>query len=205
VDPVGLPFAHLNLRYNPFGDLDRGALAACAVVDPEPLLRALDEPRTVVQLVGAQGRGKTTHLLVLAARVQGSAFVRAFSDAPIVLPPCRVLLLDEADALWPWRRLRAYRHASSVAIATHRDFSIEIRLAGRVPRTFPVGGIDEDRLHLAIERRIERARRSDGPVPRVGRDSVRALLARHGDDLRALERTLYDGFQSLTEVRDVQV
>lgn len=202
---MSLAYAHANLRYNPFGTLDRDAWIACGVVDLQPIIEVLATPRPVVQLLGDQGRGKTTHLLALAARVQGAVYVRAFSDAPATLPPCDVLLLDEADAWWPWRRVVAYRHARAVVIATHRDLSREITLSGRKPHVFLIRGLDEERLQQALDRRIERARRDAGPVPRIPAASVRALLSRHGDDLRAVERTLYERFQALTEARDVIV
>jgi len=200
-----LPFAHLNLRFNPFGELDPGTRASAALVDTEPLVRHLRAPRRAVQLLGRCGRGKTTHLLALAERIPGARYVRALTDRPLALPPCSVLLLDEADALWWWQRRKALRHASGIALATHRDLSPELRWAGLVPLTVPVGGVEENWLHAVLNRRIECARRGSGPIPRIGRPAVRALIDRHGDDLRAMEIALYERFQALEEGGDVPV
>ena len=201
---TGLSFAHVNLRHNPFGSLDRETWVACAVVDVEALLAAV-RPGVVVQLLGDHGRDKTTHLLALEARLAGATYVRPLTDRDAAWPACAVLLLDEADSLWPWRRFQAFRHAPAVVAATHRDLSPEIRVAGRRPHVVRIGGVNEPRLLVALERRIERARRGQGPVPRVGPEAVRTLVQRHGDDWRAIEDVLYDRFSRLERVGDVEV
>jgi len=63
--PIALPFAHLNLRRNPFGELDLSQRAALAVVDVDRFVRRLAQPGYAVQFTGDRGRGKTTHLLAI--------------------------------------------------------------------------------------------------------------------------------------------
>jgi hypothetical protein len=200
-----LPFAHLNLRWNPFGELDEQTRVKAAVVDTETLVRHLGQPGRAVQLLGRCGRGKTTTLLALTRRVPDALYVRAWADRPLEIRPCGVLLLDEADTLSWWRRYRILRHSRCVALATHRDLTRSLRLAGLVPLTVRVGGVEEDRLHAMLNRRIACARRGAGPIPRIGRGAVRILIDRHGDDLRAMEIALYERFQALQEAGDVAV
>jgi hypothetical protein len=60
-------------------------------------------------------------------------------------------------------------------------------------------GLDVERLRRIVERRISWARRTEGPVPQVPDTTLQALLLRHGDDLRAIEGTLYDAIQCMKE------
>ena len=60
-----LPFIHLNLRFNPFGEIPLKYQPELAVIDAAPLIDHLARPRAVLQLIGEKGRGKTTHLLAI--------------------------------------------------------------------------------------------------------------------------------------------
>jgi fumarate reductase flavoprotein subunit len=62
---MGLPFAHLNLRFNPFGELDLHLRADVAVVDLADWPKRLAAGRFAIQFLADCGRGKTTHLLAL--------------------------------------------------------------------------------------------------------------------------------------------
>ncbi len=200
----GLPFAHLNLRANPFGEQDRDAWAATAVVRVAGLVEALREPGVAVQLVAPCGRGKTTHLLALAQAMPEASYVRADTDGLPHRIPDR-LLLDEADALPFWRRWRALRAARSVAVAVHADHARELSWLGFRVVTHRPGGVDPQRLAAIVNARIEAVRRGSGPVPRVSDAGLQALVVRYGDDLRAVRRHLYERFQHLTEIADVEV
>lgn len=188
-----LPFARLNLRYNPFGELPPEERGALAVVDLDPILADLSDG-VVVELLGPCGHGKTTHLLALHPRLPGSHYTRAVPR--IDARPCDVLLLDEADHAWSLARWAAARKARRVVAATHRP----LRWPGWRVHTRPVAGPDPA---TAIARRIEAARRGPGPVPRVV--SVQGLVRRHGHDMRAMMADLYDRFQHLEEIADVEV
>lgn len=195
---MGLAFAHLNLRQNPFGELTHGARASLAVVDLEPVTGWLDAPRRAVQLLGDHGRGKTTHLLALQRAVPDACYVRAWRDRPLRLCTAAVLLLDEADTTWPWVRWWAlWRAPARLVVSTHRDLSRELGLAGYAVRTVPVGRPSPDRLAEVFLRRIEHCRRGPGPVPTVPPDLLAGLVRRHGDDVRAMEHELYDRVQAL--------
>lgn len=194
------PFARLNLRWNPFGEPPREERGGLAVVDL-PELR----PGDPVQILGERGRGKTTHLLALAARHPGAVyecvpegedrFAGAAADGG-------VYLLDEAQRARPRLLRRLLDRPLAVALGTHEDLS---GAAGRPLRTVRAGGLTADRLGEILRRRIEWARRGPGPVPRVPAESVRRLIERHGDDVRAIEGVLYDAFQEMKEPGDVQV
>ncbi len=195
-----LPFAHLNLRWNPFGEPAREDRGGLAVVDL-PELR----PGDPVQIIGERGRGKTTHLLALAARHPGAVYecVAEGSDRFTGAPADgSIFLLDEAQRVRPPLLRRLLARSLTLALGTHGDLSAA---AGRPLRTVRAGDVTPDRLEEILRRRIEWARRGPGPVPRVPAEAVGRLIGRHGGDVRAIEGRLYDVFQELEEPRDVQV
>lgn len=204
---IGLPFAHLNLRRNPFGEPSSRERAALAVVDREllaPLVRSLAEPGFAVQFTGECGRGKSTHLHALRAHFPDAPYLYFAEGArPPPIPRAPVLFLDETQRL-PWRtRRRVFRRGVTLAIGTHRDHSGELARAGLRFETVRLDGFTPVRVHRIIERRIEWARRAPGPVPWLGLDGVARLSDRFGGDLRAMESHLYDVFQQLDRIGEI--
>ena len=123
-----LPFAHLNLRRNPFGELTAPERATLAVVDLDAAAAALDAG-AIVQLVAPHGRGKTTHLLALHARHAGAPFRRAGREGIFDLPTEGVAFVDEVDVLDGPARRALWVRAGALAVATHVDHGREIRLS----------------------------------------------------------------------------
>ncbi len=201
-----LPFEHLNLRHNPFGELTLEERGRLCVGELEPLVAALSAPPFVLQVIGECGRGKTSLLVGLR---------RAFPDAPYVhlpeegrlprIPEAPVLFVDETQLLSLWARRRLFRRGGALALGTHCDHSAELRRAGVPFRTVGVGGVDAEHMERIVRARIEAARRGEGPVPTLPPPQIAALVERFGDDLRAVEHHLYRIFQRLEEVDDVEV
>ena len=199
-------FAHLNLRYNPFGELDAVQRARVAVVDCAGLQEALLTPGTAVQLVAPCGHGKSTHMLALAAALPSARHLRLWNDAPVPsAEPVDVLLLDEADAVWPWQRWALLRSARSVAVGVHKSHAAELRCLGFRVETHHVACRSVDQIQTIVERRIEAARLHPGATPRVPRSTLLKLHRAHGGNLRALESDLYGAFQRLEEIQDVSL
>jgi hypothetical protein len=204
---VQLPFAHLNLRYNPFGELPLTERPALAILDPEPYLELLSAPRAALQFMGDKGRGKTTHLLTLRAHRPGP-YLHLPEEGPLPEVPLTepLLYLDETQRLPRRVRKALYRGPSRLVLGAHQDHERELRRAGRPVMTVHVGAaLDVERLGQIVVRRIEAARRAPGPVPEVPQESLISLLDRFGDDLRAIEHHLYERVQALEEPCHVQV
>jgi len=100
-----LPFAHLNLRRNPFGEFSAEDWTRLADVDLEEFDGLLAEAGSVVQFVGEKGYGKTTHLLAIGARFPGSGYVHIPEGERAEVPGGNPLLIDEAQRL-TWRQRR---------------------------------------------------------------------------------------------------
>jgi hypothetical protein len=204
----GMPgaYAHLNLRINPFGELPAHVRSKLAVADTAPLVQALRTPGTAVQLIGRCGRGKSSHLLALHRELPESTYARLWTDRALPADLSgEVLLIDEADAVSPWRRLALVRRGRSVAVAVHTDQSWLLRLAGFRVQSVAVGTVDRTRLRAIVQRRIEFARLGPGPLPGIPDRVLDALIARHGDDVRAMEDPLYEAFQTLVRIEDLSV
>ena len=193
-----LPFVHLNLRFNPFGELPLKYRAELAVIDLPPLLNHLERPRAVLQLIGDKGRGKTTHLLRLKACFPGAGYVHFPEDERPPVPDGNPLILDEAQRIPWWQRRQLFQRPVPLILGTHRDFTRQLRRMGRDVKTIMAGEkTDRKRLDEIFRQRIEFARRDSGPIPSVPLATIDKLVDRYGDDIRAIEGHLYDLFQHL--------
>jgi hypothetical protein len=193
-----LAYAELNLRRNPFGELEPWERAELALVDAEPYLRRLRRPGYAVQFVGDKGRGKTTHLLAIRRRLPGVSYVRIAEDGRTEIPAGSLLLVDEIQRLDRRRRRRLFRPERSLGLGTHEDFSRELRRAGLTVETVWVAaGLSASRVCAICNRRIAWARRGPGCLPEVTLEQAKLLLARFGDDLRAIEGHLYEWIQGM--------
>lgn len=199
--PRGLAFASLNLRHNPFGELDLEQRAESAVVDVAPLLRELRRPRTAVQLLGDKGFGKTTHLLAVRRELPSAVYLYFPERGPHPALPrptaaAGPLLLDETQRLCRRQWRRALRPGRSLAVATHLDHTELLgRWGYRVVSLEVAARTTTERLLTCFRRRIELARRGPGPLPELGEARVSELRARFGADVRSMLLDLYDEFQ----------
>jgi hypothetical protein len=197
---VRLAFSHLNLRVNPFGEPSPPDRARLALVDGAELAGG-----EILQFLGDSGRGKTTHLLALGARYPTAVYEKLeegqdrWTSAP---PADGPFLLDEAQRARPEHLRALLASGRTLALGTHADLSA---LSARPLRTVRVGGVGTAKLGAIVARRIEWARRGPGPLPSVPDAGLNSLLARHGDDVRAIVGELYDVFQTLSEVGPVAV
>lgn len=198
---VGLAFERLNLRFNPFGELDAEDRATLAVADAAPLLSWL-RPRRALQVLGACGSGKTSLLLAIRRERPSAAWIRGDAwDGR--LPQAATLLVDEAQFLPRDARRRLWSRDASIAFSSHEDLSAE--LGTLAVRTVRLEGLDVDRLADFASRRIAFARRGPGRLPCVPRRVLEELRDRHGGDVRAIESELYEAVQRLERVSDVEV
>jgi hypothetical protein len=206
---LALPYVHLNLRFNPFGELAPEERAELAVVgiDVERIVSRLGEPGFAIQVLGRQGRGKSSHLFALRRHFPDAPYTHIALGAPVPdIPYAPVHFIDEMQRIPRSRRMRIFRRPASFVIGSHRDHRWEFRRAGLVFETVRLRGLTVERLQAIVDRRIDWARRdADKPVPRLSEAALATLIARYGDDVRAIESHLYEVFQRLEDVCDVQV
>lgn len=218
------PFHRLGLTRNPFGSLAPGEWADVAVL-PRPVIEIVEAGFDHVQVLGEKGRGKTSVLMGIRARLTPSglqppppymgegktlnqiAYERIPENARRFQTPLDGLdcfLLDEAQRLgWgEWRRLlRAARGGLRLVVGSHRDHTRQFARWGLRLATLRLGEIiTRDHVAAVVEKRIEYFRLDgDRPFPTVAPDAIDALVTWYGSDLRAMESLLYEVFQGLEE------
>ncbi len=201
--PVSLPFAHLNLRRNPFGEVEPAEQGELAVVDVDRHVERLRRPGYAVQFLGDQGRGKTTHLLAILRHFPNSPYVHIGEGQRPRIPQGHPVFVDEVNRLPRRRRRRLFHRRVSLALGTHEDFHAELTSAGFDVETVSAGGLEVAELCRIANRRIESARRDPGPLPQLSLRTARAMIDRFDDDLRSIHARLYDIFQNLPRIEDV--
>jgi len=204
VDAPRLPYADLNLRQNPFGELTVDDWAALAQVEVDAIVAKLSDPKYVVQFVGEKGHGKTTHLLALRSRFTSAAYVHIPEGQRVQIPTGNPVLIDEAQRLTRWQQFSIFRPHAPLVLGTHHDFTKRLRLAGRTVETIHVQqSTDVHKLHRLVNARIAWARRTDGPLPSVTQQTAQELLQKFGPNIRGALHELYVTFQNLSQVCDV--
>lgn len=199
--PVGLPFAHLNLTRNPFGELTTEELLSVAISDSRSWLSWLGSDRSIVQLLGEAGRGKTTNLRSLA--VHGGHWEYAYvaegsTRCPI---PQGDYVLDEVQRLSRWTRMRHFKNLRLRAIATHVEFTEELRRAGRLTLTIqlPIAWTVELLCQITATR-MNRFRRAPGYIPWLDERDAERLIEKHGTNVRQVMAELYEAIQMLSAI-----
>ena len=200
-----LPFTHLNLRRNPFGEFSVEEWTALADVDVEEFDAFLGEPGSAVQFLGEKGYGKTTHLLAIRSRFGGAAYVHIAEGERAEIPKGNPQLIDEAQRLTWRQQRRLFRSTVPLVLGTHRDFGRALVRAGRTVRTVAVDDrMSPARLTRILNSRIEWVRRDEGPVPGVRLETAASLIERFGPDVRRIQFDLYKTFQTMQDgIRDV--
>ncbi|HIF00999.1 MAG: hypothetical protein ABGZ23_09450 [Fuerstiella sp.] len=199
-----LPYAHLNLRRNPFGEFSEDERTSLALVDVDAIITRLNDPHYVVQFIGEKGYGKTTHLLAIRSRLRAAGYVHIPEGERAPIPSGRPILIDEAQRLTRWQQFQVFRSNIPLVLGTHRDFHRQLRLAGRVVETIEVQqGTDVERLHRLLNARIQWVRRNDGQVPAITTGMAERLRKEFGADIRGMLHQLYAVFQNLNEIADL--
>ena len=196
------PYHRYNLVRNPFGELTREQRAELAVVPELESYLTLLAPggRVALQFIGDCGRGKSTHLLHLAARLPAASYVYFPEDGrrPPLPAGTSVLVVDEAQRMGWLRQIQMIRSGRPLVLGTHRDLSRLLSRGGYAVTTIALDAAKSpDEIAEICNRRIAAAALDPlRPVPSVGLTLARELVTRRGSDVRAIEAELYDSFQA---------
>ncbi|QDV05303.1 hypothetical protein Poly30_07990 [Planctomycetes bacterium Poly30] len=197
-------FERLHLRHNPFGELTRTERAAIACVETGEVASFLAESargeRRALQLIADHGRGKSTLLIALHARVFPDApFVqlRPGDPVPAFDPGERLHFVDSIENQgWIGRR-KLFARCQNLACTTHRDLEHELVRAGFRVLTKRVGiGSFGELLNIA-RARVESAALPTGRPPAPPYELMLKLHAEFGDDVRSIEHALYHEYERL--------
>ena len=200
-----LPFSHLNLRFNPFGELNPEQRKQIAVVDIESIIRSLDLPSVAIQFLADHGRGKTTHLLALHKHYPDAEYTKIYTgDNPEFMSQA-IRFVDSIENITKKQRRDLYKKSGSIAFTTHTDLSQELERAGFSVINKIISMKNEKTLLQIFRQRIEYARRAEGATPHIDLETVKQLKQRYGDDVRAMESFLYEKLQTLERIENVKM
>ena len=206
---ASIPFIHLNLRRNPFGDFNAEERTQLANVELGSALEHLGARSqscpSALQIIGQKGYGKTTHLLSLASHFPAAVYMHIPEGEYVTIPTAgEPLLIDEAQRLTLWQRLWVFRSRRTLVLGTHCDFTQHLKWAGRSVLTLNAARhTTPERIEQILNDRIRSVRRNSGSIPVVTSATAQKLFALYGHDLRSIQHHLYDVFQNLGSVQDV--
>lgn len=201
------PFLALGFCGNPFRRLTDDELAAVAVL-PDGLLRLARNSSDHLQILGAQGRGKSTCLRALATIFRRDRLRAIYEYIPVgrnsfstSLDGLDVFLLDEAQRLkvHEWTRLLAAvsnRDCLRLVVGVHDDMTPLFSRHCLPLATIHIDSITSPYLQAVLNRRLALLALDDPPAITFSADAVRYLRDAFGSDLRGVERFLYEVFQS---------
>jgi replication-associated recombination protein RarA len=200
------PFHALGYRCNPFRALTDDEWAEVAVIPEDAAAPAGGSGH--MQVLGRMGRGKSTLLRGLAARLGAEGRRVAYEYLPegerrfrTEASGLNLLFLDEAQRLGPRERDRllslAGKDGLRLVLGSHEDFSAFFRRRGLPLTTLSLDRCSEAHFRAVLHRRLEYfALGADSRVT-LAEEAVRHLWSVFGSDLRAAERVLYEVFQQL--------
>lgn len=200
-----LPFSHLNLQFNPFGELTREDRSVVAHVDLDTLPKILKQEKQAIQFIGDHGRGKSTHLIALHNLFSNAPYTQLYEGDKPRFKKVDIQFVDSIDYLPQSKRKRLYRKSTSLACTTHVDLTSELSEFGYTVHTREISQVDTLTLHRIFTNRIEFSRREAGEIPTINSEAIDILKEKFKDDIRAMETHLYEIFQSMKEIQDVQV
>jgi hypothetical protein len=203
------PFDSVGFRANPFRRLTDDEWAAVAVL-PDELLRFTDRRSHHVQVLGGPGRGKTTCLLGLAARLRCSGlsvvyeYLAAGQDCfRTPLDAVEVFLLDEAQRLRSRERGRLLAAAGHpldgprLVMGTHEDLTAAFARRGLALATVGVDSVTTTHVAMVLARRLAHFTVDERPGITFSADAVRYLSQAFRGNLRLIEGFLYEVFQDM--------
>lgn len=193
-----------NLRWNPFRGLEDSEWLSVVVIDIKPLLSLLERSGLVLQFIGGQGRGKSTHMRALHQYHPQAPFVylhdRQEDPKPLPkIPHDTLCFIDESQRMNRWLRWRHFRSHRTLILGTHEDHRLELEKKGFDVHTVDVHQKEPDRIKLILKRRVEFARREHCAFPQMTDSYIRHLIERYGDDLRTMENILYEDYMDIAQ------
>ena len=108
-------------------------------------------------------------------------------------------MVDEAQRLTRRQRIQLFGKARRIVLGTHRCFRRQLQASGYTVHNVTLDEIpDVDWLKAALQQKIDSARRSKAaPRLRISDDTVLKLIAEFGNNIRGMERNLYEAIHNL--------
>jgi hypothetical protein len=207
------PYEKLGFSGNPFRVLTDDEWADIAVLPDD--IQSVLESGAHLQIMGQMGRGKSTTLRGINRKLQRQGLRAEFEYIPqhhhrfkttlSTIPD--VFLLDEAQRLWWWERARLLgtirQHDIRLMVSSHADLTMWFEWWRLPLTTISVETMSPDQLARALNQRLNFFRIGTDQTTSFTDDAVEWLESQFGSDRRAMERFLYEVFQSLQSPQSI--
>jgi hypothetical protein len=190
-------------KYNPFAGIDQDEVMQILVprFDVEDILKFIQsDKKGLVELIGRQGRGKTTHLVYLHQRLPNMPiyFLEAGTEDyhKILEDTSEMVLIDSIHHLNVLQRHQVFKSKRLVIFTTHYTRRFEGWLARKSLKQLKFKGINTSILKTLIEKRLQMAAYHYTDDLMLSDTEIKLLIAQHGDNYRVIVNYLYDKFQN---------
>ena len=192
---------NLKFNYNPFSGLEQHEIQQVLVPQfdiPTIFEKINNSAPLLMEFLGKQGRGKTTHLTHLHQHTpQYPIFLlNASSNYRSILEhPSDVVFIDSIHHIPLFCRIKIYQTKRIVIFTTHWTRKWESFFIKKVFHRIRFSGITEDKLSQIIQNRLKLASQNKNVTIQINSLEVKRLIKIYGDDYRAIINHLYDKFQ----------
>ena len=190
----------LNFNYNPFGGISDSELAQ--IIIPPSFIKEIHhlistENNRIIELVGAKGRGKTSHLKLIHQQ---------YPNAPIFLldnakefenikqNTSNLIFIDSIHHLSLKQRLKLFKQNKTIVLTTHWRRFFEYRVANTTFKSYAFKGINPEKLKTILQNRIGIASNTSPAQIMLNQRIIRKLIHQFKDDYRGILNYLYEGF-----------
>ncbi len=201
-DTTQLQAHKFHFQFNPFSGLKEEELAEVLVPHEqweEIVALAQSGENLVIELQGAKGRGKTSHLRLLHQLFpQAPLFPLPLPDTSSLFTPtpASLILVDSIHHLSIKQRIKLYRQTQTLVLTTHSTRRWEYQWAGKSFRCFKFRGIQAAKLKSILEKRLQLASYPRKEKINIELQVVQELIHYFGDDYRGIINHLYRQFQT---------
>ena len=192
---------NFEFNYNPFSGLENHEIqhALVAQFDIPTIVQQINnhEP-LLIEFVGKQGRGKTTHLTHLQQHLQQYPIflLNASSNYHSILEhPSDIVFIDSIHHIPFIQRIKIYKTKRVVIFTTHWTRKWESLFSKKTFHQIQFSGITQDKLSQIIQNRIELAIQDKNIDIQLNQSEIKRLIKIYGDDYRGIINHLYDKFQ----------
>ena len=190
----------LNFSYNPFGVISDSELAQ--VIVPTNFIKEIHrlihpENKLIIELVGAKGRGKTSHLKLIQQQ---------YPNAPIFLlnsakefenikkNTSNLIFIDSIHQLSLKQRLKLFKQNKTIVLTTHWPRYFEYSIAKATFKSYAFKGISPQKLALILQNRVGLASNIPPAQIILNQRLIKKLIHQFKDDYRGILNYLYEEF-----------
>ena len=152
-----------------------------------------------IELVGKQGRGKTTHLLYLQKQVPQYPIYLLnanYNASQIFQEESEIVFVDSIHHLNIFDRLKLFKSKKVVIYTTHWSRKMECWLIGKKHHSIKFKGINIESLGAILNKRLQLAATKKLEINDKFTDQeLNLLIKQFGDNYRGIINHLYEKYQ----------